>query len=937
MNSRRRVAAKPKLPRNRRRPAGARPSSHVLLQGRDECLALIDRLLGEIKDRGSSLLLSGEPGIGKSALLDVARCRAQENRISVIGMTGILAEVHLPFAALELALRPLMKQIGRLPPRQQAALESAFGLRDDATPPDLFLVGLATLSLLAESAARKPILLVADDVQWLDQETYEVLAFVARRVRSDPIVLMAAIRDGFDRIFGGAEIERLRLSRLGNDDAERVLAENAPDLLPERRGRILEQAAGNPLALVELPRGAAGSDAGEAPWLPLTERLERAFSARLSELPETTRLLLMIAAENDGTALREVLRAGEIILGAAAGLELLTPAVAARLIEIDGTEMRFRHPLVRSALHQAADPAMRHRVHSTLAAIIEDHLDRRLWHRAAAAIGPDEALAVEHDRMAARALRRGAAAMAIEVLEVAARLSGTAKGRSGRLLRAAELAAELVKPKLLERLLRQADVDEADELAAAHIGWCREICRQPMVDDPARISVLGELAEKARHAGARDLASNLLWRAAQRCWWSNAGEEIRADVASMAARLGLSDDNPRLIAILAYAQPLRNGAGVHAKLRALSESGASDSDAARILGSTANVIGAFDLGVTFLKASSAALRDHGRLSDLARVLLNQAWAEMEVGHWNAAMRDAEESVRFAEETEAPLWAAGATIVKAQVAGMQGALEQAYAYAAEAERILVAIGARFPLAMLQIARGKAALSAGRHGEAYEQLRRLFAPSDPAFNVGFQFFGLAEFVEAAVLSGNPDAAHRVVGEIERLSAPMPVPWVETEVLYGKALLAGPEEAEPLFQRGLGPAAQWPFLRGRVLLAYGGWLRRQRRSAHARAPLREARDIFDALGASPWSDRAREELRASGEASRRRTEYAWEALTPQELHIAQLASEGLSNKEIGGRLYLSHRTVGYHLHRIFSKTGITSRSGLRPLLAEGAQPLG
>jgi DNA-binding CsgD family transcriptional regulator len=302
------------------------------------------------------------------------------------------------------------------------------------------------------------------------------------------------------------------------------------------------------------------------------------------------------------------------------------------------------------------------------------------------------------------------------------------------------------------------------------------------------------------------------------------------------------------------------------------------------------------------------------------------------------MRDAEEAIRFAEETEAPLWVAGATIVKAKIAGMQGALDQANAHAAEAERLVLSVGARFPLAMLQIARGLAALSAGRHGEAYDHLRRLFAPADPAFNAGFQFFGLAEFVEAAVYSGHAAAAHPVVEEIARVAASKPVPWVETALGFSKALLAEPADAERLFLEGLGPAARhWPFPRGRLLLAYGVWLRRQRRPADARPPLREARDLFDALGAAPWGERARAELRASGEQSQGRAEIRWEALTPQELHIAQLASDGLSNKEIGARLYLSHRTVGYHLHRIFSKTGITSRSGLRPLLAEGSRLAG
>jgi DNA-binding CsgD family transcriptional regulator len=301
-----------------------------------------------------------------------------------------------------------------------------------------------------------------------------------------------------------------------------------------------------------------------------------------------------------------------------------------------------------------------------------------------------------------------------------------------------------------------------------------------------------------------------------------------------------------------------------------------------------------------------------------------------------AMREADESVRLAEDTGGPLWIAAATIVKAKLTGMLGDPEQSEAYAAQAERLVLSLSANFLLAMLQVARGIAAIGAGRHGEAYEHLRRLFLPADPAFNSGLQFFGLADFVEAAVFSGHSEMANSVVAEMERVSAPAPVPWVETMLHYGKALLAAPNDAERFFLQGLGPAAKnWPFLRGRLLLAYGAWLRRQRRSADARAPLREARGIFDALGAAPWSARAREELRASGESSRQRTGNVWETLTPQELHVAKLAADGLSNKEIGSKLYLSHKTVAYHLHRIFEKTGITSRSGIGPFLGGSSRP--
>jgi DNA-binding CsgD family transcriptional regulator len=921
-----------------KRRTDATQSAPLVLQGREQDIALIDHLIDRIDRGGSTLVISGEPGIGKSALLEVARHLASERGVSVLTMAGVLAEVHLPFAALEQALRPLMKGAAGLVPRQRSALLAALGTSDDSGAPDIFLVALATLTLLTESATRKPILLVADDAQWLDEATYEVLAFVSRRLSSDPVVLLVAMRDDFNRSLGDASTLRLRLSGLDELDAERLLDTHAQDLSADLRSRFLKEASGNPLALLELPRGERAAQAQDTPWLPLTERLERAFSSRLSDLPDAARTLLFVAAENDGTSLHEILSAGEAVLGERVGIDALTPAIAARLIEIDGTEVRFRHPLVRSAMHQAADLATRQRIHAALAATIQDQLDRRLWHRAAATIGSDDELADDYDRMAARALRRGAVAMAIEVLENAARLSSTAKARSDRLLRAAELAADLGQPELLERLLRQADVDESDPLAPVRVGWCREISRPPAINDSAKIPALIGFATQAHAAGVKDLASNLLLRAAQRCWWSSASDELRTRVLAAANRLELPETDPRLVAISAYVEPLRLGGDLHVKFQRLSETRDGDPAVARVLGSTANVIGAFDLGVSLLSESSAALREQGRLSDLARVLFAQGWAEMEVGDWTSAMREVEEAVRFAEETGGTPWIAAATIVKARLAGMQGNLEQSEAHAAEAERLVLSIGASFLLAMLQIARGISAIGAGRHWEAYEHLRRLFAPADPAFNSGLQFFALADFVEAGVFSGNAEAARAVIEEVERVSAPVPVPWVETMLLYGKALLAAPADAEPLFLQGLGPAAKnWPFLRGRLLLAYGGWLRRQRKSANARAPLREARDIFDALGASPWSDRAREELRASGESSRRRTERIWETLTPQELHVAQLAAEGLSNKEIGIRLYLSHRTVGYHLHQIFAKTGITSRASLGSILADVENPAG
>jgi DNA-binding CsgD family transcriptional regulator len=932
------MAKRPKksaLPQQKQRDRIPRSSAPFLL-GRETEIALIDQLLDQINQGGATLFISGAAGIGKSALLEEAKNRARERGIIVLGMTGVLAEIHLAFAGLQQALHPLMKQAKALPAHQRSALLNAFGMGRAATEaPDIWLVALATLTLLTEGASHKPILLVVDDAQWLDETTRHVLSFVSRRLSSDPIVLLLALRDGFELPFGDADTLRHVVPALGEADATRLLEIQAPGLSKNLRSRFLREAAGNPLALVELPRSLRSEDDREAPWLPLTERLERTFSSRLSDLPEVTRMLLYIAAENDGSSLFEIIRASEVLLAQSIDVAALEPAVSAKLIDLDAAEVRFRHPLVRSAIHQAADLAVRQKVHAALAGVIEDQ-DRKLWHRAAAAMGPDDELAAELDLMARRAQRRGAVTVVIEVLQNAAKLSKTAKARRERFLQAAEIVTDLGRPGLLEHLLREAAVDPSDELGTARVGWCREMSQPLMVNDLGKISALVKFSDQAHANGAKDLASNLLWRAAQRCWWSNASSVTCSNVLSAARRLQLLELDPRGIAIIAYAEPLRRGGEVYAKLKALSERRGNDPHVARILGSTANVIGAFDLGVSFLAESTAELRKQARIGNLARALFAQAWAEMEVGDWIGAMREAEEAIRFAEETGSTVWTAAATIVKAKVAGMQGSIERSEEHATQAERLVLSSGASFLLAMLQLARGIAAISAGRHSEAFEHLRRLFAPADPAFNSGLQFFALADFVEAAVYSDRLQDARSVIDEMERVSAPGPVPWVETMLSYGKAMVAANEEAERYFLEGLGPAAKnWPFLRGRILLAYGVWVRRQRRSADARAPLRQARDIFDALGASSWSDRAREELRAAGEASLRRTAQVWENLTPQELHIAQLAAQGHSNKVIGARLYLSHRTVGYHLQRVFSKIGITSRSGLSSILSTASNP--
>ncbi|MBX5193494.1 AAA family ATPase [Rhizobium sp. NZLR3b] len=898
-----------------------------LFVGRDTEIEVIDRLFQSIQENGSVVVVQGEPGIGKSVLLSTAAERAVLRDMQVLNASGVSAEAQMPFAGLHQLLRPILHRADALPPPQQSALLSAFGMVTEVSNPNLFLIALATLTLLTECASRQPLAVLLDDAHWLDQPTFDVLAFVARRIQADAIVLIAAFRDDSPKLLGDGSALRLVLGGLDDDAARTILAAFAPESSTSLRKRVIREAAGNPLALVELPRGGEAQRGGEAGWLRLSHRLERTFLGRVSELPATSRTSLFVAAENDGASLHEVLRAAGELVGQALDASVFAAATSVNLVEIDGDNIRFRHPLVRSAIHQSLDFATFQAVHQALAAAILNQQERALWHYAASIREPDEKIASELHREAERSRRRGGAAMAMATFESAARLSESAGTRTPRLLHAAELAVELGQLDAMDRLLSQVDNDSSDPAAPARVAWILELSQTGMVNDPGRVSALIASAAQAREAGEIELAVNLLLRASQRCWWGNARTSTSEDIKATAEQIGSLDNSPQLTAIFAYGSPLEHGQTVLTQLRNFAALGDMDPTITRMLGSAANVIGAFDIGLPFLTHANAGLREQGRLGDLARVLFAQAWAQVEVGDWNGALQAAEECTSLSQESGGQHWIAAGTIVKARVAAMRGDTAAFESGCALAERIALPLAASFLLAMLQLARGSAAISWARHAEALEHLQRMFDASDPAYNTSIQFYATIDLVDAAIGVDRPAAAWTLIEEIDNLTAGQPVPWVRASLKYAKAMLAGPDQADDLFDEALRlDLRPWPYLRGRLLLAYGARQRRLRRPADARSPLRIARDIFDALGAAPWGDRARQELRASGEASRRRPDNIASLLSPQELHIAQLAAGGLTNKEIASRLYLSHRTVGFHLHRIFPKLGITARAGLR-----------
>ncbi|MEV0810258.1 AAA family ATPase [Micromonospora sp. NPDC050200] len=901
------------------------------LLGRDAETELLGSLLDGIRSSGGPLVLYGEPGIGKSRLLAVAAAVARERGFTVLSTTGVQSEAHLAFAGLHQMLRPVRFRAADLPATQRAALDAVFGLAQESAP-ERFRIAMAVLDLLCEVATDAPLLVLAEDAHWLDRPTTEVLAFVARRIQSDPIVLVAAAREGYPSPLVDAGLPQQRLSGLAPADAKTLLDASAQELSPVIRNRVLSEAAGNPLALIELPTTAARLEPIAPGSLPLTQRLEQAFAARVSDLPEMTRLLLLVAAHSDDERVSEILEAAGAVAGTTLGLELLEPAAEAAIVDLDLHTVRFRHPLIRSAVRQSASLSRRRQVHEALAEVLRAEPDRRVWHRAALISGTHEEIAKELEEAAGRARRRGALAVAVTALQRAAQLSPS-KQRVRRLLAAAQLAFELGQRDVVTPILREVEHLEPDPIERARATWIEEVVHTRPLGDTPRAAALIAAAEHAGKAGDHELQLDMAWLVATRAWMVDPAPSARRVLVKAANRLGdPASADLRILAIQAYADPFGTAPAVVERVRAAATDLHRDTDAARLLGPAAAAVGDFDLAARFLGEAVEGLRTKGRLGHLPRMLTLQGSMAAQVADWAVAIPAAEEARRLATELGEPQWIAAADTVDSIIAGIRGDPDAAERAAARAERIAVPTGANITVAFAQFGRILAALGAGRHSDAYEVAERLFDPASPAHHPIVACWLIGDLAEAALHTGRINEARARVRQVESASGDIPGTCIAVGLLHARALLAqDPQEAAGRFEGALGAdLTHWPLQRARLLLAHGQWLRRQRRIAESRTPLRDARDAFDAMGCAAWSDQARRELRASGEASRRRDVAASDQLTAQELQIAQLAAQGLSNRDIGQQLYLSHRTIGTHLYRIFPKLGITSRGELRSALS-------
>jgi DNA-binding CsgD family transcriptional regulator len=901
-----------------------------MLYGRDgEQQQLSDLIYRGFAGVGGALLVRGEAGIGKTALLQTVRKSAEAQGARVLSALGVQAEASVPFAGLHQLLSPyLFDHIGSLPERQQKALYAAFGMADDITP-QMFSVGLASLELISGLAEEFPVVLVVDDAQWIDAPSSEVLAFIARRLEAERAVMLLSVRDGHETVFNDAGLPELALTALDHDSATQLLLARAPELEPAVRQRLLAEAAGNPLALVELPTALDNGDAPRTPlpWLPTSRRLERSFLSRVEALPDEAQTLLLITAADDRADLAEILKATAVMDGRDTSIVTMEAAVAAGLVELSGHEVRFRHPLVRSAIYHAATPSRRIDAHAALATVLTGQQERRAWHRAAASPGPDDNVALDLEAAAAKALLRGAPRAAAEALRQAAQFSNPNTHRGRLLLRSAEINFELGNASAAREQIAEAQSSRLETAERLRLALWSESLNEESWFSPERVRAFADTADLLAdtESDGAALALRALWPLSIGCWYGNPSAQTRAMVVKTARRLQRSDNDPMVLSIAACADPVTEAAWVISETMQLAPDAVDDPVEQHALGASLTAVWAYELSWPYLCAAVDGLRRQGRIGLLGEALASQAWAAIPLGKHRLARSAAEEARRLSRDTGRSRWAYVADLALATLASERGESTDGLIQDAEVE--LLSMGAQSILGFAQFARARQSIVGNHFDEAFEQLSRVLDPSDVTYHPFVGYLGIADLIEAAMRTNREEKAKQYLAQLEILAEKTKAPYLVAMATYARPLVSADERAEVLFQQAQESRllANWPFHRARLLLAHGRWLRRQRRVTEARRPLRAALEGFDALGITAFGQATRSELRASGDTVGQPTTDAIDRLTSQELQIARMAATGLTNREIGIRLFISHRTVGQHLHRIFPKLGITSRGQL------------
>jgi DNA-binding CsgD family transcriptional regulator len=915
-----------------------------VLHGRDAERARLAALLTDARaGHAGTLLLHGEPGVGKSALLEDLVATAGDD-VHVLRAQGVESEAPLPFAALHRLLRPVLGVLDRLPPPQARALRAAFGQEDDVTV-EPFLAALATLSVLTEAAEDAPVLCVLDDAQWLDSATTDAVLVAARRLGGDRVVVVFAARDGEGHAFAPDGVPALALAPLPKGAARALLSEAAGSPVPDDvADRLMIQAAGNPLALVELPSTLTAEQLSGAEPMPaqlhLTAGIERVFLDRCRRLPPEVQTLLLVAAADDSGHIATI-RSAAGDLGA--GPDSLDAAERSGLLVLDGDTVRVRHPLVRSAVYQAATSRERHEAHRALARALGPDLDpdRYAWHRAAAVDSPDEDVVNGLTAAGERAERRGGYAAASAAYQRAAELTAGEQRRAPLLYAAARTAwaaGQTATGRTLSTAARdltdeprlRADIDRLRGRIEVNVGSATDAhhtfaaaARAVLADDPTRALELAVAAALLSTYGA-DSGTTL--------------DTATLDAAALATD-AITGDTPRtrclghlLLALTRAAT--HDWAPALTSLRDALEVGAdiADLDLLSHLGNTALHLGDDAAHRRCFTAMAAGARDAGAGMLVLYALPRLGFTQVVTGRWAALRASAEEALSLSASTGQSALAAAPLGWLTVLAALQGAAT------AEHDQLVADLtaAAAQPLGVLadpvhDLTRWAQGTRAAHDGDTRAALHHLGSIRISAI----ARLTALDRIEAAVRAGDREQAAAWLKELTSFADGTGWPWAHAAVDHGRAVLAEPVDAPALFEAALAHHASAdaqgggrPYDRARTELAYGELLRRSQRRVDARTHLRAALETFDDLRAEPMAARAGQELRASGETARKRDPSTQLTLTPMERQVAGLVRQGLSNKDIAAQCWVSPRTVAFHLRNIFTKAGVTSRGELAQL---------
>jgi DNA-binding CsgD family transcriptional regulator len=899
------------------------------LRGRSaECRTLDELLESTRAGRSVTLVVRGDAGVGKTALLDYVAERA--TGCTLVRVAGIESEMGFAFAGLLQLLRGILDRAEQLPAPQRDALRRAFGLLNGPAP-ETFLVSLAALNLLCQVAEDRPLVCLVDDAQWLDRESTSALSFIGRRLAAEGIALLFAVRDPTaEQDLEG--LPELVLGGLGDADARSLLDAAVPGGLDDEvRERILDEANGNPLALLELPRGLTPAELAGGFGLPdapeLSSRIEQTFLRRVHALPaDTQRALLVAAAEDVGDAAVIAQAAGRLGVGAAG----LIPAEDAGLVEL-GRRVRFRHPLVRSAAYRAATPNERRRAHEALAAATDPDRDpdRRAWHRAHAAAGTDESVAAELERSASRAQARGGVAAAAAFLERAAELSPDPAQRGTRALAAARLKLDVGAVEATERLLSVATTSPLEELDRAQAERLRaQVTRGS--DTPALLSAAAKRLEPLDPELARETHLEALWAVVRS---GRPATHTAVVEAAEAATLRSGREPVRTIDLLLEGVVARLTRGYELALPAVARALAGfRAEGFRgehlawcwLAHQLALDLWEDDTCEAIAIGAGRVARESGRLNMLPLALNYSAAFHLMRGEFGIA----EQLVRERQTITAATRTSYTVSISVLLAAWRGDREATYKLRAPAIQEGTSRGDGVAVEIAEWAAAVLHNGLGEYAEAAAAAQRAYDHDV----LGFGGWVLPELVEAAVRSGDRPAAEVAFARLAEQSSPSATEWARGIEAAMHALLSDGGRAEELHLEAIDQLSRSrvAVLHARAKLNYGEWLRREQRRVDARTQLKAAYAAFESIGAHGFAERARRELLATGETVRKRTIDTRDDLTPQEAQIARLAAERLTNPEIAAQLYLSHRTVEYHLRKVFAKLGISSRRELARALS-------